>query len=112
MAYKKQILYEPLRSINAATFVGTYLPLGGPLLHPASIVKLVNNSTSTVTVSTDGVTAVDVAPAMSFFLYDETSNTPVGSVDGVFAPQNTQYYVSGAVGTGLVYLVIQYVAEV
>jgi hypothetical protein len=112
MSYKKQVLYETLRTIDSATFNSTFLVVGTPLLHPASIVKIVNNSTSLITVSTDGINAMDVVPAGSFVLYDYTSNTPVGSVDGVFVPRNTQYLVSGVAGTGLVYLVVQYVVEV
>ena len=74
MSYKRTLLYEPLRSIDSATFTGSYQALGTPLAHPASIVKLVNNSTVLVTVSVDGVNDHDVAPASSFWLYDVTSD--------------------------------------
>lgn len=103
------ITYEPLRSVDSATLMGAYLKLGTPLAHPASIVKLVNNSTVLITISIDGVTDHDVVPPNSFFLYDETSNSPVNiSEESVYMPQGTQYYISGSVGTGLVYLVVQY----
>jgi len=112
MAYTKQLLYETLRSIDSATFTGSYQALGTPLVHPASIVKLVNNSTVLVTVSIDGVNDYDVAPSNSFWLYDATANTPSQGDDAIFAPQGRQYFVSGSAGTGLVYLVVQYILQV
>jgi hypothetical protein len=111
MAYTKQMQYETLRSIDSATLSGSYQALGTPLAHPASIVKLVNNSTVLVTISIDGATDVDVAPATSFWLYDETANRP-SSTDAIFAPMGRQYYVKGSAGTGSIYLVVQYVKQV
>lgn len=107
MAYTSRIAWETLRSIDSATFNSTFLALGTPLLFPSYKLKLVNNSNVLVTVSIDGVNAVDVAPANSFWLYDETqaqfntSNLPS-------IPARTQIYVSGLAGTGLVYLVSQF----
>jgi hypothetical protein len=112
MAYSKQLLYETIRSIDSATFTGSYQAIGTPLVHPCSLIKLVNNSAVLVTVSVDGVHTVDVAPSNSFFLYDVTSNTPANGDDAIFIPQGTQYYVSGTASTGLVYLVAQYIMQV
>jgi hypothetical protein len=109
MSYTSQITWEPLRSINAATFVGTYLPLGGPLIFPSYICKIVNNSTSLVTLSINGATAVDVVPAMGFVLYDEGKGK---REDPLSIPAGTQFYVNGVVGTGLVYLVTQYIVQI
>lgn len=102
-----RINWETLRSIDSATLTGAFIPLGTPLLNPAYKVKLVNTSTVLVTISVDGINAVDVAPANSFFLYDETQSNvpPIGPA----LPTNTQFYVSGMAGTGLIYLVVQYV---
>jgi hypothetical protein len=102
--YTNRIAWETLRSIDSATFAGTYLPLGGPLLHPSYILKLVNNSTVLVTISVDASTDIDVAPSGSFWLYDEDE----GNQQHPGMPQGTQIYVKGAAGTGLVYLVTQY----
>lgn len=109
MAYSQRIAWENLRSIDSATFIGTPQKVGAPLLHPSYICKLVNNSTSLVTISIDGVNAVDVAPANSFWLYDEGK---VGR-DGAFPalPKGTQIFVSGSAGTGSVYLVTQYIVN-
>ena len=106
--YTRKLVYDALRSIDSATFTGSYQALGTALTHAASIVKLVNNSGVLVTVSTDGTTDHDVAPGSSFFLYDVTSDTPQES-GSIFVPIGTQYYVKGSASTGSVYLVVQYV---
>lgn len=99
--------YETLRSIDSATFTGSYQALGTATLHPASIVKVVNNSSVLVTISIDGTTDCDILPANSFFLYDYTTNSPRSN--SVYDPQGTQYFVKGVASTGLVYLVVQYI---
>lgn len=110
--YTTRIAWEPLR-ILTGPFTGAYQPfafvtggnvLGDPLEHPSYILKLVNNSTVLVTISIDGVTDVDVAPAGSFWLYDEDE----GNQQHPGMPQGTQIYVKGTAGTGSVYLVSQY----
>lgn len=111
MAYTQRLVYEPLRTFNSATLNGSYQALGTPLAHPASIVKVVNNSTATVTVSTDGVTDMDVCPTVSFFLYDLTTNRPTSS-DGEFIAQGTQFYIKGGAGVGSIYLVVLYIVKV
>jgi len=106
MGYTQRIAWETLRSIDSATFTGSYQNLGTPLAHAGYIVKLVNNSTVLVTISTDGINDMDVAPAGSFWLYDEGK---VGQVSAMPAlPQGTQIQVKGSAGTGSVYLVVQY----
>lgn len=109
--FSRRLTYETLRSIDSATFTGSYQALGTPLTHPASIVKLVNNSTVLVTVSIDGSTDVDIAPASSFWLYDITSDSPQ-ETGSIFVEKGRQYYVKGSAGTGSVYLVVQYVTQV
>src|ERR1700679_2469182 len=100
MSYTTKIAYETLRSFDSATLSGTFQPVGGPLLHPGTIVKMVNNSTALAIVSIDGINAHDVCPAGAFWLYDETANAPKGSTNAAFLPQGTQVYVQGAAGTG------------
>jgi len=110
MSYKRKLIYETLRSRDSATFTGSYQTLGTPLNFPSSIVKLVNNSNVLVTISVDGVNDHDISPASSFWLYDITTNhtTEYGSI---FVHKDTQYYVKGSFGVGLVYLVVQYIAQ-
>lgn len=105
MAFTQRIAWEKLRFIDSDTFTGSYQALGAPLANPSIMCKLVNNSTSLVTISTDGVNDYDVAPANSFWLYDEDKS---GKPFPDAIPESTQFYVKGASGTGLVYLVTQY----
>jgi len=111
MSYTRKLIYEPLRSIDSATFTGSYQALGTPLANAASLVRLVNSSDVVVTISTDGVNDHDIAPSNSFWLYDIASDSPSMS-DSVFAEKGRQYYVKGSAGTGSVYLVVQYVKQV
>lgn len=107
-AYTTKLAWETLRSIDSATFTGSYQMLGTALAHPSYICKLVNNSTKLVTISIDGATDIDVAPANSFWLYDESKNLS-GVGPFVTLPQGTQFFVKGSAGVGLVYLVTQYI---
>jgi hypothetical protein len=107
MAYTSRIQWEPLRSISATTFTGSYQAVGTALAFPSFILKLVNNSTSLVTISIDGVTDIDVAPANSFWLYDEDKTQSHEAL-----PQGTQIFVKGASGTGSVYVVSQYLQNI
>lgn len=109
MSYTNRIAWENLRSINSATFTGSKQALGTPLEFPSYICKLVNNSTSLITISVDGVNDVDVAPANSFWLYDEGKVNLSSAVPAV--PKGTQFYVTGSAGTGSVYLVSQYIRQ-
>lgn len=105
MSYTQKVSWELLRSINSTGFNGTFQPVGGPLLHPSVLLKMVNNSGVLVTISIDGVNAYDVCPAGSFWLYDELK---IGIPNSQFVPAGTQIFVNGTASTGLVYLVSQY----
>jgi hypothetical protein len=105
MGYTNRIRWEELRSIDSATFDGTYKQIGTPLVHPSVILKMVNNSNVLVTISLDGVTDVDVAPANSFWLYDEDA---AGAPAPEAVSADTQVWVKGSAGVGSVYLVSQY----
>jgi hypothetical protein len=107
-AYKDQIAWEPLRSVDSATLTGAYVPVGGPLLHPSYILKMVNTSTVNVTISIDGVTDVDICPGGSFWLYDEGKGSDAYKIS---IPKGTQIFIKGAAGTGLIYLVSQYIVN-
>lgn len=109
MSYTNRVTWETLRSIDSATFTGSYQALGTPLAHPSYILKLVNNSTVLVTISIDGSTDIDIAPAGSFWLYDEGKVGMSGQFPAL--PKGTQIYVKGSASTGSVYLVSQYVVE-
>lgn len=108
--FSKKLQYATRQSIDSATFTGSYQALGSALAHPASIVKVVNNSNQLVDVSTNGTDDHDVAPQNSFFLYDATANSPK-ETGSIFLSKGTQVYVKGSAGTGLVYLVVLYIVE-
>ena len=59
---------------------------------------VVNNSTVLVTISIDGTTDIDVAPAGSFWLYDEGKMGLSSQFPAV--PAHTQIYVKGSAGAG------------
>jgi hypothetical protein len=101
------ISYNPLRSVDSATFTGAFLPIGTAIPTTVRIFKIVNNSNVLITISTDGSTAMDVLPANSFSLYDLGTNRGNPSADTAL-PAGTQFYASGAAGTGLVYVVSMY----
>jgi hypothetical protein len=109
MAYTQRLAWETLRVIDSATLTGSYQALGTPLANPSYICKCVNNSTSLVTISIDGINDIDVAPASSFWLYDEGKAGTIASAPSL--PQGTQIYVKGSAGTGSIYLVSQYIIQ-
>ncbi len=102
----KQLTYDTMRSRDSATFTGSYQTLGSVFTHAASILKIVNNSTVLVTLSIDGTSDHDILPSNSFFLYDETANSP--HTENTYMRAGTQFYIKGSAGTGSVYLVVQY----
>ena len=103
MAYKTRIAWETLRTFDSSTLTGGYDRIGTVLSHPAYIVKMVNLSGVTVTVSIDGSTDIDVCPTNGFWLYDEYKTEARESL-----PAGTQFFVKGTASTGNIYLVIQY----
>jgi len=114
-SYSSRISWETLRYLDTSTSpysTGVYTAIGGPLIYPSYICKLVNNSNQLVTISINGATDIDVAPANSFWLYDEGKYVP-GSSPIPALPAGTQIYVKGpgSSGTGLIYLVTQYIIQ-
>ncbi len=110
MSYTQRIAWETLRTLDTSTMVSssTFYAVGTPLAHPSYICKLVNNSNVLVTISIDGVNNVDVAPANSFWLYDEGKVGQSSAIPSL--PKGTQIYCkSASAGTGNVYLVTQYI---
>ncbi len=106
MSYTQRIAWEGLRSVTGN---GTYIPLGGALLHPAYIIKMVNTSDADALVSIDGVNPIDICPAESFWLYDEGKVGMSSAMPSL--PQGTQIHVNAAApgNAGKIYLVVQYI---
>jgi hypothetical protein len=89
----------------------TYYLVGTALLNPSYKLKMVNNSNVLVTISIDGINDYDVCPANSFWLYDETQ-AQINTSSSPSIPKGTQISVkSASAGTGLIYLVSQYLIQ-
>ena len=103
MSGLNQRLYpNPLKSIDSASFTGSYQTLGIPLETACRVVKLTNNSTVLVTVSWDGINDHEILPSGSFILIDVSSNRETSNICEI--SQGTQFLVKGIAGTGSVYL--------
>jgi hypothetical protein len=100
----RRLKYLPRQDFDSSTLDGTYQLLG-TLAEPVIILKLVNNSTAAVDISTDGETDHDIAPATSFYLYDVRTNK--GVEDEFAYPKGMKIYIKGAAGAGNIYLVTQ-----
>lgn len=106
----RQLIYDTRRSRDSSTFTGSYQTLGSAFAFPMTIVKIVNNSTVAVDISTDGSNDQDYIPANSFALYDLTGNSP-SETGSIYVKYGTQFYVKGTAGTGSVYLVALYIPQ-
>lgn len=105
--FESKLLPETMRSINSASFTGSYQALGTPLDHASRVLLFVNNTGVNVTVSWNGTTdALLLLPGAGFAL-DENANA-VSSAEYVTSA-GTQFYVKGVASTGLVYLTSFYV---
>ncbi len=117
MSTTSRITWETLRTFDTATInsAATYFNVGTPLLFPSYKLKMVNNSNILVTVSINGSTDIDVAPANSFWLYDETQTQSINSrIPAIPAGTQISIRYSAYVatpGVGLIYLVSQYLTQ-
>ncbi len=105
-----QIEYEVLRTFDSATLTGSFQNFGLPLDNPAVLIKMYSTSTSLVEISVDGINSHDICPAGGGWIYDVTSDSP--NTGSIYRKKGTQYRVKGSAGTGLIYLVIQYVKQI
>lgn len=108
-ALSTKILPDTLRSIDSATFTGSYQAVGTALTKPTRIVKFTNNSTVAVTISWDGTNDHEFLPAGSFLLIDVSSDKETSGIFEIGA--NTQFLVKGSAGTGSVYISTYYGAN-
>ena len=109
MSVIKQVLkFETLRSINSASFTGTYQTIGSTLAFPSRFLFIVNNSGVLITMSTDGTNDHFVIQPGAGLAFDETANSIPFSQFCI--AQGTQFYVKGAASTGFVYLTTAYAA--
>jgi hypothetical protein len=105
-ALSTKIFPDAIRSIDSATFTGSYQAVGTKLTYPTRIVKFTNNSTVLVTVSWNGTSDHEILPAGSFLLLDVSSDRETSGIFEIGA--NTQFYVKGSAGTGSFYISTYY----
>jgi|SRR5271157_378214 len=105
----KRALFETIRSIDSATFTGSYQSVGSILANPAVLIYFFNNSGVLVTVSDDGVHDKFVIAAATGLIIDIGSDSQSTSGDMRLAlSQGTQFYVKGSASTGLFYISTMY----
>lgn len=113
MVYTNRITYEVLRTLDSSTMSSssTYYTIGTALKFPSFKLKIVNNGSVLITVSIDGISDYDVVPATSYVLYDN-SQAQMSTANMPCIPAGTQFSAKAAsAGTGLIYLVTQYLIE-
>lgn len=100
----KQAAFETIRSIDSATFTGSYQTLGTPLTNGSCLAFFFNNSGVLVTFSDDGVHDKFVLPSGAGIVFDFGSDAQSRGGDAqLLYPANTQIWVKGSASTGLVY---------
>lgn len=110
MVATNRLTWETMQVLNSSTLGDGLYHQVGTLKNSSYICKLVNASNILIRISTDGVNDMDVAPANSFWLYDESKVGLAGNFPAL--PQGTPILVkseTGAAGTGNIYLVSQYI---
>jgi len=97
---------ETLRSIDSATFTGSYQACGVVTSHQVRLTRFLNASNVTVTISWDGTNDHEVLPAGTFLLLDLSTNS--GTAKPAIIASNTQFSVKGSAGTGNFYISTYY----
>jgi len=104
--------FEPLRSLGFAGIGAAYAAIGTPLLNPARIIKITNNTDANLLVSTDGVTDHDIAIAQTLILLDVCANN-ASSAGYMEFPKGMQIFVkqeTAAPTSGNIYVTTIYAA--
>lgn len=105
---KSRLLPEPMRSINSASFTGSYMPfldslaVASPITNPSRVLLFVNNSGVNVTISWDGTNDAFVLLPGAGFALDENANAVPQAT--FMTSAQTQFYAKGVASTGFVYL--------
>ena len=97
---------ETLRSIDSSTFTGSYQAVGTATTNQARLVRFLNASNVTVTISWDGTNDHEILPAGTFLLLDVSSNRGVAYPTVIQA--NTQFLAKGAAGAGKFYISVYF----
>lgn len=107
MAPQNQRLFPiALRSIDSASFTGSYQAVGTALSEPVRIIKMYNDASVPVTISWDGTNDHDFLPSKGFILIDVSTNREV--TDILEIEKGILFYVKGSAGTGSFYISAYY----
>ena len=93
---------ETLRTFDSSSLTGSYQNFGTPTENKAVGFHIINNATTDVTISNDGIKPKLFVPSGSFVLIDVAANCE--SDDESFLPAQTQWSIKGTAGTGTIYL--------
>ncbi len=96
--FGKRIIPFDVKTIDATTFDGTFLPVESPTDQVVRIVRFINNTDQDVDVSWDGVKPHDFIPSLTALTLDVTANR--ADDQGFFIGIGTQFYTQAPVGTG------------
>ncbi|KKL20647.1 hypothetical protein LCGC14_2453390, partial [marine sediment metagenome] len=102
--FGKRIIPFDLKSIDATSFDGSFLPIESPTTQLVRIIRFINNTDQDVTISWDGVDVAghDFFPSLTSLTLDVTANKT--DTQGYFVAVGTQFFVSATVGTGIFYI--------
>lgn len=104
MASQATVIYpNPLQTIASSSITGTYQAIGSAITKPIRILEIVNNSTTDVTISWDGINDHGFVAAGAGVIYDAGTNRGTATSSMDFMP--TTFYAKGTAGTGAIYVV-------
>ena len=105
MPTSRRAAFGTLRTVASSTMTGSYLVFGTALNNGALLVKIQNNTTKDITISTNGTTDHDIIPAGAFAVYDVgTNGQSSDNSERLCFPGQTQFWLKGTAGTGNAYL--------
>jgi len=103
MPVKNIVAAIKLTNIASSTLTGAYQAINTGLSSPCFLIRIINNSSTDVTVSYDGINDNDYIPHGTFVDLNFATNSQPNN-NCALMPINTIVYVKGTAGTGNIYL--------
>ena len=108
----QRVAWETRRDVSYAAIGASYVALGGPIIQPVRMLKIVNTTDVTIDISDDGTHDKDIITSGSAFIYDFTSNAASNAGSIFTAAKGTQIYIKGDPSSGSVYMIVIYAAPI
>jgi hypothetical protein len=113
MAYQNKIKTIPLTSFDSASLTGSYQAINSSGFEESIfLMRLINDATTDITISYDGITDHDHLAGTAASIPRETLQidlTQKPAASGyVFFPKGTVVYIKGIAGVGTIYLSAYY----